>query len=98
MNLGIRALGAGVGSLGVAVQPLAHFLAGLEERHALLIDRHMFASAWIAPGAGRTMLDRERTKTAQLDAVAARQGGDDFIENRVHNVLDIPLVKVRVVL
>src|ERR1700741_5031961 len=37
--------------LGVlAVQPLAHFLAGLEERHALLIDRDVGAGARVAPG------------------------------------------------
>ena len=35
------ALSAGVRRPAVAVQPFAHFLAGLEERHALLIDRHM---------------------------------------------------------
>ena len=29
---------------------------------------------------------------------AARQGCDDLVEDRVHNVLDIPLVEVRVVL
>jgi hypothetical protein len=44
------------------------------------------------------MLHRERAETAQLDAIAARQGGYDFIEDCVHNVLHIPLVKVRVVL
>src|SRR5688572_20324907 len=91
-------LSAGVGRLVVAVEALTHFLAGLEERHALLIDRHMGAGARIAPRAGRTMLDRERTETAQLDTVAARQGSDDLIENRVDDVLDIPLIKVRVVL
>jgi hypothetical protein len=44
------------------------------------------------------MFDRERAKPAQLNAVAARQRCNDFIENGVHDVLDIPLVKVRVVL
>ena len=44
------------------------------------------------------MLDRERAKTAQLDAVAARQRSHDLIENRIHDVLDIPLVEMRVVL
>jgi len=44
------------------------------------------------------VLDRERAETAQFHPVAARQGGDDFIEDRVHNVLDIPLVEMRVVL
>ena len=58
----------------------------------------MGAGARIAPGAGGTMLHRERAETAQLDAVAARQRCDDLIENRVHDVLDIPLIEVRVVL
>src|SRR6202008_4557917 len=82
----------------VAVEALAHFLAGLEERHALLVDRHMLAGTRIAAGTGRAMLHRESAKTAQLDAVATRQRRDDFIENRIHNVLDVPLVEVRVVL
>jgi hypothetical protein len=58
----------------------------------------MRAGAWIAAGAGRTVLDRERAETAQLDAVAARQRRDDLIEDRVDYVLDIPLVQMRVVL
>ena len=58
----------------------------------------MRAGTRIAPRARRTVLDRERAKTAQFDPVAARQRRDDLIENRVHNVLDIPLVKMRVVL
>src|SRR6266576_415133 len=83
-------LGASLGI--VAVQPFAHFLARLEKRDALLIDRHMGAGARIAAGAGGTMLHRKRTESTQLNPVAARQRGDDLIENRVHNVLDIPLV------
>ena len=90
--------GAGFGSAVVAVQPFAHFLAGLEKRHALLIDRHMRAGARIAAGAGGAMLDRECAEAAQLDPVAARKSGDDFIEDRVHNVLHIPLIEMRVVL
>src|SRR5450631_3387567 len=92
------ASGAGVGSSAVAVQPFTHFLAGLEKRHALLIDRHMGAGAGVSTGAGRTMLYRERTETAQLYPVAPRQRGNDLIEDRVDYILDIPLVKMRVVL
>ena len=44
------------------------------------------------------MLDREGAETAQLDAVAARQRSHDLVEDRVYDVLDIPLVEVRVVL
>src|SRR3979409_960165 len=93
-----NALRTGIGRPAFPVQALAHFLAGLEERHALLVDRHMRAGARIAAGAGGAMLHRERTETAQLDPVAAGQRGDDLIENRVHDVLDIPLIEMRVVL
>ena len=58
----------------------------------------MRAGARIAAGTRRAMLHRKSAETAQLDPIAARQGRDDLIENRVHNVLDIPLVKMRVVL
>ena len=41
------------GSAQVAlVQPLAHFLAGLEERHGLLLDIDMDAGARVATHAG----------------------------------------------
>ncbi|MGY4499808.1 hypothetical protein ACVWYH_003739 [Bradyrhizobium sp. GM24.11] len=82
----------------IAIQPLAHFLAGLEERNALLIDRDMGAGARIAAGARGAVLHRESTEAAQLDAVAARECRYDLLENRIHNVLDIPLVQMRVVL
>src|SRR4029453_1591615 len=81
---------AGLGCPVVAVQTLAHLLARLEKRDALLIDRHMRAGARIAAGAGGGALHRKRPESTQLDPVAARQRGDDLIENRVHNVLDIP--------
>ena len=58
----------------------------------------MGAGAWIASSARRAMLHRKGAEAAKLDPVAPRQRGDDFIEDRVHNVLDIPLVKMRVVL
>src|SRR6202012_1379871 len=93
-----KRLGAGFRRGGVAFQPLAHFLAGLEKRNTLLIDRHMRAGARIAAGAGGAMLDRERTESTKFDPVAARQGSDDFIEDRVHNVLHISLIEMRVVL
>ena len=82
----------------VAIQPFAHFLAGLEERNALLVDGHMGAGARIAPCARRAMFDREGTEAAQLDAITARESCYDLFENRIHNVLDIPLVQMRVVL
>ena len=58
----------------------------------------MGAGARIAAGARRAMFHRESAETAQFDPIAARQRSHDLIENRVHDVLDIPLVEVRVVL
>ena len=82
----------------VAWQPFAQFLAGLEERNALLVDGDMGTGARIAPGARGTVLDRESAEAAQLDAVAACKCRYDLLENRIHNILDIPLVQMRVVL
>src|SRR5579859_6170 len=98
---GVRPLRAKVSGFGfgvVAVQPLAHFLAGLEEWNALLVDRNMGAGARVAAGPRRTMLHGKRAESAQLDPVAARQRSHDLIENRVHDVFDIPLIEMRVVL
>src|SRR6185295_2189643 len=81
----------------VAVQPFPHLLARLEERDAFLVDRHVGAGARIAPGPRGAVLDGERAETTQLHPVAARQRRHDLIEDRVHNVLDIPLVEMRVV-
>src|SRR5664279_2133999 len=82
----------------VSVQPFPHFLARLEERDALLVDRHVRTGARIASGPRRAVLDGERAETTQLHPVAARQRRHDLIEYRVHNVLDIPLIEMRVVL
>src|SRR5262245_17740720 len=79
---------------GRTVEPLAHFLAGLEERHRLLLHRDVRAGARIAAGARRTILDGEGAEAAQLDAIAARHRRDDLAENRVDDVLHVTLVEV----
>ena len=58
----------------------------------------MGAGTGIAAGAGRPVFDRKRAKSPQFNPVAARQRGNDLIEDRVDDVLDIPLVQMRVVL
>src|SRR5262249_4677385 len=79
-----------------AVEALAHFLAGLEERHALLLDGDVRSRARIASGPGRAMLDRKRAEAAQLDAVAPGQRRNDLAQDGVDDVLDVALVKMRV--
>src|SRR5215470_1920522 len=78
------------------IQALAHFLAGLEERHRLLFDRNMGAGARVATHAGGSVLHREGAEAAQLDAVPPRHGGNDLPENSVDDVLHVTLVEVRV--
>jgi hypothetical protein len=43
------------------------------------------------------MLDRESAKTTQLDPVTARQSGDNLVQNRIHDILDVPLIEMRIV-
>src|SRR5205085_8538506 len=76
--------------------PVAQLLAGLEERDVLFGDRDAVAGARVAAEAGIAALDRERAKAAQLDPVAAGEGGGDLVEDRVDDHLDIALVKVRI--
>src|SRR5918995_4727627 len=80
----------------LGVEPLAQFLAGLEEGHPLLLDLDRIAGARVAAGAGRPVLDRERAETAQFDAVAVRKRIGDLIEYGADNVFDIPQEKVRI--
>src|SRR5690606_532549 len=47
-----------------AVQPLAQFLARLEERNPLFVDVNRLAAARIAPDPLRPVLDRERAEPA----------------------------------
>ena len=77
-----------------AIEPLAHFLAGLEKRHAFLIDSDVGAGARIAPGARRALLDRKCAETAQFDPVAARHRRDDLPQYGIDDILDVALVEV----
>src|SRR5262249_16644306 len=81
---------------GRAIESLAHFLAGLEERHGFLLHRDMRARTRITPGAGRAVLDREGAEAAQLDPVATRHRSDNLAENGVDDVLHVTLIKMRV--
>src|SRR5919201_4402009 len=79
-----------------AIETLAHFLAGLEERHRFLLHGDMRAGTRVAPGARRAVLDREGAEPAQFDAVATRHRRDNLAENRVDDVLHVALIEMRV--
>src|SRR6202162_677057 len=78
------------------VQPLAHFLAGLEVRDDLLVDAYLRAGARIAAHARRPALGGEGAEAAQLDAVAAGERGGDLVQHGVDDVLDVALIKMRI--
>src|SRR5262249_26514720 len=79
-----------------AIETLAHLLAGLEERHMLFVYRDMRAGTWVASGSSRPLLHRKRAEAAQFHAVATRQRGNDFAQYGVDDVLDVALIKMRV--
>src|SRR5690606_5325592 len=80
----------------LAVEPLPQLLAGLEEGNPLLLDMHGFSGPRVAPDALRPVLDRKGAESAQLDAVSLRQRRGDFLEDRIHDVLDIAQKEMRI--
>src|SRR5580704_14908499 len=89
-------MGALVPGRRLMVQPVAQLLAGLEERDVLLADVDAVGGARVAADAGVAALDRERAKSAQLDAIATGQRRRDLIEDRGDDDLDLALVEMRV--
>ena len=76
------------------VQPLAQFLAGLEEGNIFLFHEHGLARARVTPLTGRAVFHGERAKAAQFNAVAAGQRGNYFIKYDVYDALNIALVEM----
>ncbi len=64
----------------------------------LFLDRDGFAGSRVPANAGIAPLDREGTESAQLDALAARHGVNNFIEYRRHNTVYITLDEMRIFL
>src|SRR5437660_10545904 len=56
----------------------------------------MRASARVARSSSKAMLHRERTEAAQFNAVAARKRCGDLAEHRIHDVLDVALIEMRI--
>ena len=65
-------------------------------RLALTLPEREEISRGIAAGAGRTVLDRKGPEAAQFDSVALGHGVGDFAEDRVDDVLNVALIKVRI--
>jgi len=80
----------------VRVEALAQFLAGLEEGHILVLHEDRIARPRITALPCGTVLDRKGTETAQLDAIAARQGAGNLIEDDIDDALNIAMKKMRI--
>src|SRR4051794_24622476 len=78
------------------VQTFAQLLAGLEEGDKLLCHVNAGPGARIAADAGVALLDGEGPETPQFDPVATSQRLGYLVENGGDDLLDIPLVEVRV--
>src|SRR6478672_264309 len=89
-----RGRGAVLATGRSGVETFAQILAGLEEGHEFFGHRYGGAGARIATLPRCPMLDRERTKTPELDPVTARQGLDDLVEDDVNDALDVAMVEM----
>ena len=65
-------------------------------RDDLLVNGHGRAGPRVAPDAALALLDGKGPETAQFDTVAIGERPDDFIEDGVDDILDIPLIQVRI--
>src|ERR1700741_2617528 len=63
------------------IDPLAQLLAWLEVRHPFFRDHHFVAGLRIASNSRRPRIQSKAAKTADLDALAARESGGHCIEN-----------------
>jgi hypothetical protein len=82
------------GALIAGVQPLTQFLAAFEKRHLLGLYGHGFTGSGIPPDTRVSTPSRKGAKAAQFDAVSLCKGIRDFIENRIHDTLDITRIEV----
>src|SRR6056297_505053 len=85
---------SGYNASGLSVQSITQELARLEERHMLFINIHRLAGAGIATCARIAAFDREGAETAQLHPVSIGHRIGDFVENGIHDALDVALVKM----
>lgn len=79
-----------------AIEPLAEFLAGLEERHKLLSNRYSRTGSRIAALPSRPVLYREGAETAQLDPISPRKSFDDLIEHNIDDALYVTVIEMRI--
>src|SRR5258708_5507720 len=78
------------------IEPLAQFLAALEEGHVLGADVNRFAGARVASGAGVARTHRKRPEAAQLHPAAGFQRLDHPLQNHPDHALYVALRQVRI--
>lgn len=83
--------GVSIRTSNSVVQPLAHFLAGLEKRNEFFRNINLLACAGIAPAPRATLANRKCTKAPKFDPVAASECVSNFVEDCVDNILNVTL-------
>jgi hypothetical protein len=78
------------------VEPLAHLFASPKDRECFLLHRHDSAGSGIAARSRRANFDGKSSEATQVNAIASGHRVDDLTENGIEDVLNVALVKVRV--
>src|SRR5690606_37802669 len=78
------------------VQPLAQFLAALEEGHVLGAHFDGLAGARVTARTGVARAHGQGPEAAQLDPTARFQGLDHPLQDHAHHPLDVALGEVRI--
>lgn len=79
-----------------SIEADAHFLAGLEVRHALWRDGDGCSGARIAARAGIACARGECAKAAQLNPAPFREARGNGIEHDIHDAVNFRAVQIRV--
>jgi putative oxidoreductase len=80
------------------IEALSHLLSRFEDRHELLRDLNGFAGTRIAPSTSAALFDREGPEATKLDSTTLCKSITDGIKDRVHDLLDVTLIQMRVLL
>lgn len=60
------------------------------------MDRDGDPSAWIASHARRALFHTECPETTQFNALVTSHSGGDFCQNGLHDVIDITVIQLRI--
>jgi hypothetical protein len=77
---------------------VAHLLARFEDGYSFLDHRNEVTCLWVAASASTTLFHRKRAKATKLNPIPLRERIADGAEDRVHNLLYVTRIQMRVLL